>query len=116
VANFRGVAAIVAQSQLSPKSPMAWAMLIDQLGRALRTIGESHVARGETETARALVDGLSRQLEVLHDRFKASSPYELVPDERIADDRNPLSGYKMGEHNVAHHRGRRPRHDRGFGR
>ena len=41
VANFRGVAAIVAQSQLSNKSPLAWAMLIDQLGRTLRTVGEA---------------------------------------------------------------------------
>jgi hypothetical protein len=85
VSNFRGVAAIVAQSQLSNKSPMAWAMLFDQLGRTLRTIGEAHVARGETETARALVDNLSRELEVLHDRFETSSPHELLPDERVSD-------------------------------
>ena len=116
VANFRGVAAIVAQSQLSNKSPMAWAMLIDQLGRTLRTIGEAHVARGETETARALVDDLSRELEVLHDRFETSSPQELVPGERMADNRNPLSGYEIGEHHVARHRGRGSSHDRGFGR
>ena len=116
VANFRGVAAIVAQSVLSNKSPMAWAMLIDQLGRTLRTIGEAHVARGETETARALVDNLSREFEVLHDRFETSSPHELIPGERMADHRNPLSGYEMGEHHVARHRGRGSSHDRGFGR
>jgi Relaxase/Mobilisation nuclease domain len=116
VANFRGVAAIVSQSQLGNKSPMAWAMLIDQLGRTLRTIGEAHVARGETETARALVDNLSRELEVLHDRFETSSPHELIPGERMADHRNPLSGYKMGEHHVARHRGRGSSHDHGFGR
>jgi hypothetical protein len=113
VANFRGVAAIVAQSQLSNKSPMAWAMLIDQLDRTLRTIGEAHVARGETETARALVDNLSRELEVLHDRFETSSPHELIPGERMADHRNPLSGYEI---HVAHHRGRGSSHDRGFER
>jgi hypothetical protein len=115
-ANFRGVAAIVAQSQLSHSSPMAWAMLIDQLGRTLRTIGDAHVARGETATARALVDNVSRELEALHDRFERSSPHELLPDERMADARNPLSGYEMGEHHVARHRGREPNHDRGFGR
>jgi hypothetical protein len=116
VANFRGVAAIVAQSQLSNKSPMAWAMLIDQLGRTLRTIGEAHVTRGETEAARALVDNLSRELELLHDRFETSSPRELLPDERMADHRNPLSGYETGQHHVARHRGRGSSHDRGFGR
>jgi hypothetical protein len=100
--NFRGVAAIVAQSQLSNNSPMAWAMLIDQLGRTLRAIGEAHVVRGEKNTARALVDKLSRELEVLHDRFETSSPRELLPDERMADHYlNPLSGYEIGEHHVA---------------
>jgi hypothetical protein len=115
-ANFRGVAAIVAQSQLSNKSPMAWAMLINQLGRTLRTISEAHVARGETETARGLVDDLSRELELLHDRFETSSPQELVPGERMADNRNPLSGYEAGKQHVARHRGRGSSHDRGFGR
>jgi hypothetical protein len=116
VANFRGVAAIVAQSQLSNKSPMAWAMLIDQLGRTLRTIGEAHAARGETEMARALVDNLSQELELLHDRFETSSARELLPDERMADHRNPLSGYERGLHHVERHRGRGSSHDRGFGR
>jgi hypothetical protein len=115
-ANFRGVTAIVAQSQLSNKSPMAWAMLIDQLDRTLRTISEAHVARGETETAKSLVDDLSRKLEELHDRFETSSPQELVPGERMADHRNPLSGYEKGEQHVARHRGRGSSHDRGFGR
>jgi hypothetical protein len=125
VSNFRGVAAIVAQSQLSNKSPMAWAMLIDQLGRTLRTIGEAHVARGETETARALVDNLSRELEVLHDRFETSSPHELIPGERMADERNPRaspadeipqSGHEIAKTHVARHRGRGSSHGRGFGR
>ena len=116
VGSFRGVAAIVAQSQLSNKSPMAWAMLIDQLGRTLRTIGEAHVARGETETARGLVDDLSRNLEELHDRFETSSPQELVPGERVADNRNPLSGYDAGKQHVARHRRRGSSHERGFGR
>jgi hypothetical protein len=120
-ANFRGVASIVAQSQLSNKSPMAWAMLIDQLGRTLRTIGEAHAARGETEIARALVDNLSQELELLHDRFETSSPRELLPGEQMADNSNPLSGYEMdmyemGMHDVAHHRGRESNHDRGFER
>ena len=106
----------MAQSQLSNKSPTAWAMLFDQLGRTLRTIGEAHVARGETETARALVDNLSRELEVLHDRFETSSPHELLPDERVSDHSNTASRYETGMHKVAHRRGRESSHDRGFGR
>ena len=116
VSNFRGVAAIVAQSQLSNKSPMAWARLFDQLGRTLRTIGEAHVARGETETARALVDNLSRELDVLHDRFETSSPHELIPGERMADERNPQSGPEIAKTHVARHRGRGSSHGRGVGR
>jgi hypothetical protein len=115
-ANFRGVAAIVAQSQLSNKSPMAWAMLIDQLGRTLRTISDAHVARGETETARALVDNLSRELKVLHDRFETNSPHELIPGERMADERNPQSGHAIAKTHTARHRGRGSSHGRGFGR
>jgi hypothetical protein len=116
VANFRGVAAIVAQSQLSNKSPMAWAMLIDQLGRTLRMIGEAHIARGETETARGFVDDLSRELEELHDRFETSSSQELVPDERVTDERNPQSGHEIAKTHVERHRGRGSSHGRGFGR
>jgi hypothetical protein len=115
-ANFRGVASIVAQSQLSNKSPMAWAMLIDQLGRTLRTIGDAHVARGETETARALVDILSRELESLHDRFETSSPHELAPNERIVDERSIPEWFKTSEQHVARHRSRGPNQNRGFGR
>ena len=115
VANFRGVAAIVAQSQLGNKSPMAWAMLIDQLGRTFRTIGEAQVARGATETAKSVVDRLYRELEVLHDRSE-NSPKELLPDERMADHGNPLYGYEIGEHNVGRHPRREPNHERGVGR
>jgi Relaxase/Mobilisation nuclease domain len=116
VGSFRGVAAIVAQSQLSNKSPVAWAMLIDQLGRTLRTIGDAHVARGETETARGLVDDLSRELGELRDRFETSSSQELVPGERVTDERNPPSGHEIAKTHVARHRGRGPSRGRGFGR
>jgi Relaxase/Mobilisation nuclease domain len=116
VGSFRGVAAIVAQSQLSNKSPMAWAMLIDQLGRTLRTIGEAHVGRAETETAASLVAGISRELEVLHDRFKTSSSSELLPDERVALDRPTPSWRKVPEHHTARHRRGGPSRDRSFGR
>ena len=60
--NFRGVAAIVAQSELNNDSPVAWAMLIDQLGRTLRAIGDAHEARGEVEMAKVLGGRLSNEL------------------------------------------------------
>ena len=44
-----GVAAIVAQSGMTNESPMAWMMLLDQLGRTLRAMSAAHVARGEAE-------------------------------------------------------------------
>ena len=88
VRDFRGVAAIVAQSQLSRDSPMAWAMLIDQLGRTLRAIGDAHAARGETEMAKVLVDGLSAEIAALHERFETNSTQELVPGERTHEVRS----------------------------
>ena len=71
--DLRGVAAIVAQSELTNESPMAWVMLLDQLGRTLRAISAAHAVRGEAEMAKALVGSLSKELEVLHDRFETSS-------------------------------------------
>jgi hypothetical protein len=38
---------------------MVWAMLVDQLGRTLRAIGDAHGARREVEMAKVLVDRLS---------------------------------------------------------
>ncbi len=116
VSNFRGITAIVAQSQLNSTSPMAWAMLIDQLGRTLRAIDDAHIGRGEAQTSKGLVDDLSHDLEALHDRFKTSSPRELVPDERIAERQTVPSWYKVPEHQGARHRRPGPSHDRGFGR
>jgi hypothetical protein len=66
VGDLRGVAAIVAQSQLSRHSPVVWAALIDQLGRTLRVIGDAHAARGETEMAKVLVEKLSAEIASLH--------------------------------------------------
>jgi hypothetical protein len=117
VGNFRGVAAIVAQSQLSSDSPVAWAMLIDQLGRTLRAMSDAHVARGETQTAKALIHIVSGELHLLHDRFEKSSFHELLPHERTPDYmRNVLEDYTIGGHHIAHHHGREASHDRGFGR
>ena len=115
VSNLRGIAAIVSQSQLDNSSPLAWAMLIDQLGRTLRTIDDAHIARGKAETSKGVVDELSHDLEALHDRFKTSSPNELVPDERIAESRTVPSWFKAPEHQ-ARQRRPGPSHDRGFGR
>jgi hypothetical protein len=87
VRDFRGIAAVVAQSELNSDSPMAWAMLLDQLGRTLRAISDAHAIRGETEMARALVGSLSMELEVLHDQFETSSIGELVPEAQTFEER-----------------------------
>ena len=77
---LRGVAAVVAQSELSNESPVAWVMLLDQLGRTLRAISAAHVARGETEMAIALVEHLEGELVALHDQFTRSRDEGLAPD------------------------------------
>jgi hypothetical protein len=116
VRDFRGVAAIVAQSQLGRDSPIAWAALIDQMGRTLRAIGDAHAARGEFHTAKVLVDGLSAEIASLHDRFETNSIQELVPGERVHDIR-PLAAMSNNlPHQAKHHRGRGQSPGRGIGR
>jgi hypothetical protein len=115
VRDFRGVAAIVAQSQLSRDSALAWAMLINQLGRTLRTIGDAHAARGETEMAKLLVDGLSAEIASLHDRFETNSIKELVPGERAHEVRSLAGAARDLQHQAKHHRGRGQSPDRGIG-
>jgi len=112
VANFRGIAAIVAQSQLSNGSPAVWAMLVDQLARTLRVIGEAHAVRGETQMAKELVESLSSELRELHKRFETTSAQDLVPGERTFEDRMAVATAKHS----GHHRGRGPSQSRGFGR
>jgi len=85
--DLRGIATIVAQSELNNNSPIAWAMLVEQLGRALRAIGDAHAVRGETEMAKALVGDLFAELEVLHNRFETSSTRELAPDVQTCEER-----------------------------
>ena len=119
VGNFRGVAAIVAQSQLSSDSPVTWAMLIDQLGRTLRAIGDAHVARGETETARVLLHIVSKELPLLRERFEEISLRELAAHAQTPNFMRSvldLEGYATGGPHVAHHHSRDSSHDRGFGR
>jgi len=77
---LRGVAAIVAQSELSNESPVAWVMLLDQLGRTLRAISAAHVGRGETEMAIDLVEHLEGELVASHDQFGKSRDERLVSD------------------------------------
>jgi hypothetical protein len=85
--DLRGIAAIVAQSELNNDSPIAWAMLVEQLGRALRAIGDAHAVRGETEMAKVLVGNLFTELEVLHDRFETSSSRELAAEAQTFEER-----------------------------
>jgi hypothetical protein len=115
VQGFRGVAAIVAQSELDNGSPVVWARLVDQLGRTLRAIGDAHGARGEAEMAKVLVGDLSKELEVLHDLFETSSTRELVPGEQTHEDPRYAEGAKMFEDQPRHHRGG-PSQGRSFGR
>ena len=91
VRDFRGVAAIAAQSSVDKNSPMVWASLIDQLGRTLRAIGDAHHARGEAEMAKTLCGRLSDELTELHDRFMTSTSQELVPGEQHQVDWIPLA-------------------------
>ncbi len=116
VRDLRGVAAIVAQSQLGRDSPMAWAMLINQLGRTLRTIGDAHASRGETEMARVLVDTLSAEIASLHDRFETNSIQELVPGERAHEVRFFAAMGRDLQHQAKPHRGRGQSPGRGVGR
>ena len=118
VRDFRAIAAIVAQSELKNDSPIAWAMLVDQLGRTLRAISDAHVARGETETAKALVDRLSGELGELHHRFETSAAKDLVPTERTEQDRVEVGVASKVTERSAHqrHQGRQPGPGRGLGR
>lgn len=115
-ANFRGIAAIVAQSQLSHGSPMVWARLVDQLARTLRVIGDAHAVRGETQMAKALVERLSSELRELHERFETTSARELVPGERTFEERMATAMGTSSARHSGHHRGRGPTPGRGFGR
>ena len=113
----------VAQSEMNSDSPVAWAMLIDQLGRTLRAIGDAHEARGEVEMAKVLGGRLSNELGELHDRFEASTSRQLVPSEKLYEDRyydalRAIVG-RQPEHDHEydhHHHHNPPSHDRGFGR
>jgi hypothetical protein len=116
VRDFRGVAAIVAQSQLGRDSPFAWAALIDQMGRTLRAIADAHAARGEFNAAEVLVDTLSAEIATLHNRFETNSVQELVPGERTQEVRSLTAMSKNLPHQAKHHRGRGQSPGRGIGR
>jgi hypothetical protein len=110
------VAAIVAQSQLGRDSPIAWAMLINQLGRTLRVIADAHAARGELTTAQVLVDTLSAETAALHDLFETESIQGLAPGERVHEGRFDAALSKNLPHQAKHHRGRGQSPGRGIGR
>jgi hypothetical protein len=116
VRDLRGVAAIVAQSQLARDSSIAWAMLIDQLGRTLRAVGDAHAARGETEMTKALIDALSPEIAALHERFETNSIRELVPGERTHEVRSLAAMSKDLQYQGKHRRGPGQGPGRGIGR
>jgi hypothetical protein len=95
---------------------MAWAMLIDQMGRTLRAIADAQAARGEFHTAKVLVDGLSAEIAALHVRFETTSIQELAPGERVRDGRFDAAMSPNLPHQAKHHRGRGQSPARGIGR
>jgi len=117
VRELRGVAAVIAQSELNNESPVAWAMLIDQLGRTLRAISDAHEARGEVEMAKVFGGRLSDELSELHDGFETSTSRQLVPGEKLQEDRQADAVREMvARQPQIHHHHDSPSHDRGFGR
>jgi hypothetical protein len=95
---------------------MAWAMLIDQMGRTLRAIGDAHAVRGEVNTAKVLVDTLSAEIAALHDRFETSSVRELVPGERAHKFRFDAAMGKNLQHQAKHYQRRGQNPGRGIER
>ena len=116
VRDLRGVAAIVAQSELNNRSPLVWAMLVDQLGRTLRAISDAHVARGETETAKLLAGRVSAELSELHDQFQSSTPRELGPEQHTEEDRVGQTAADTQRRQPRHRRERGPGQDHGVER
>jgi hypothetical protein len=116
VRDFRGIAAIVAQSGLNNGSPMVWAMLVDQMGRTLRAIGDAHAVRGESQMAQALGERLSDEILELHERFETSSTQHLIPGEQMQDDRAAAAMHEIPKSQPRHHRRHGPNQARGIER
>ena len=116
VRDFRGIAAIVAQSELGNDSPIAWAMLLSQLGRTLDAIGDAHAVRGESQMAKALGERLSAEILELHGRFGTSSSQDLIPGEQTQDDRVAAAMHEIPKSQPRHHRSRGPNQARGIER
>jgi hypothetical protein len=112
---FRGVAAIVAQSEQANGSPVIWAMLVDQLGRTLRAIGDVHGACGEAEMAKVLVGDLSKEYEKLHDQLEPKMKWDVVLG-KLVDEREAVACMTKKPDHEAHHRRHSPNQGRGFGR
>ncbi len=115
VPGFRRVTAIVAQSEVDNGSPVVWAMLVDQLGRTLRAIGDAHGARGEAEMAKVLVGDLSKELEKLHDQFEPKTKWDVILGRQI-DEREAVAWMTEKPDHEAHHRRHEANQGRGFGR
>jgi hypothetical protein len=116
VRDFRGIAAIVAQSELRNDSPIAWAMLLSQLGRTLDAIGDAHAARGESQMAKTLVKCLSAEIFELHRRFETGSTQDLIPGEQTQDDRAAVAMHEIPKTQPRHHRRHGPNQARSIER
>jgi hypothetical protein len=116
VRDFRGIAAIVAQSELGNDSAIAWAMLLGQLGRTLDAIGDAHAVRGESQMAKALGGRLSAEILELHGRFETSSSQDLIPGEQTQEDHAAVAMHEIPKSQPRHHRNRGPNQARGIER
>jgi hypothetical protein len=116
VRDFRGIAAIVAQSKLGNDSPIAWAMLLSQLGRTLDAIGDAHAVRGESQMANALGGRLWAEILELHGRFETSSSQDLIPEGQLEEDRAAAAMDKITPSRPGHHRRHGPNQGRGIER
>jgi len=115
VRDFRGVAAIVAQSQLSRDPPIAWAMLINQMGRHFG-LSLMRTPPGGVKYGQGAFRYLVGSDIALYDRFETNSVQELVPGERVHETRSLATMSNNLPHQAKHHRGRGQGPSRGIGR
>lgn len=79
VADFRGVAVVVAQGAMSGSAgAMGWVMLARQLTRTMEAIAAAHRARDEARQAQHLAGSVAAEMEDLARRFEDTSPQELA--------------------------------------
>ena len=79
LADFRGVAGVVAQAAISADSAAGWALLMRQMSRTVEVIRRAHERRGEDLQAARLAALVTGELAELHGRFAHGSASALEP-------------------------------------